>query len=83
MEFEGQGLMARNMGRRAALLWLCALAAVLWPPACYATWFEVVGAKSAAAAELVVEEGVGSDVPLCDGKAANLTINVEGGTPPW
>jgi hypothetical protein len=72
-----------DMGRRAALLWLCALAALLWPPACRATWFEVVGAKSAAAAELVVEEGVSSDVPLCDGKAANLTINVEGGTPPW
>ncbi len=69
--------------RRAALLGLCALAAVLWPPACSAAWFEVVGAKSAAAVELVVEEGVGSDVPLCDGKAANLTINVEGGTPPW
>ena len=85
----GQELLRRMpracAGRSGALLLgLCAL--VLWAPACRAAWFEVVGAKSAAAAELVVEEGGGGDdatVPLCDGKAANLTINVEGGTPPW
>ena len=42
----------------------------------------MVGAKSSAAANLQGEGGA-RNVTLCDGDAANITITVEGGTPPW
>lgn len=61
---------------------LCLLVTLLWPLACHAAWFEVVGAQTRAHAELQIEGG-GRNVTLCDGDAANLTITVSGGTPPW
>ena len=61
---------------------LSVLFALLCAPACSAGWFEVVGARSTAAANLQAEGGT-RNVTLCDGVAANITIFVEGGTPPW
>ena len=66
---------------RAALL-VAAVTLCSWPAPGTAAWFEVVGARSAAAARLQTE-GAPGNVTLCDGAAANATVAVEGGSPPW
>jgi hypothetical protein len=68
--------------RRWTSLWLAVLLAAMACPAGNAAWFEVEGFKSAAAAKLATEGGA-LNVTLCDGDAANLTVSVEGGSPPW
>jgi len=73
------GAMRRPGGGTA---WLAVMLVAVACGGASAAWFEVIGTKSAATAKLEAEGGA-LNVTLCDGDAANLTVSVEGGAPPW